>query len=281
MYEKINSFLLCMDLQSFSHDCFSKILRTLFDFLNNTYWVSIFQRNNSLIFRTGVSCFSVRLFYFTLFCCGRKANLVRFTLFYSTLLTLTDGQTDRHTDRQTDRQTEEQIHSLRVGWRNLFSSCAVVSVLCSGGKQVLVLRTTYVHRVPYSCGVVLVFLVLAGNSFRCYVRTQCTIQLCGCVRFFCCGGKVNFVRIPYSHNHFSKILRTFFVKKLIHYKTYVGEDQLFLVLYGSTIIQSRLFLKILRTLFDFLNNTYWVSLFQRNNLLIFRTGVSCFSVTLF
>ena len=29
----------------------------------------------------------------------------------------------------------------------------------------------YVLRVPYSCGVVLVFLVLAGNSFWCYVRT--------------------------------------------------------------------------------------------------------------
>ncbi len=43
----------------------------------------------------GVSCFSVTLFYFTLFCCGGKANLVRFTLFYSTLLTLTDGQNDR------------------------------------------------------------------------------------------------------------------------------------------------------------------------------------------
>ncbi len=35
----------------------------------------------------------------------------------------------------------------------------------------------------------------------------------------------------------------FFVKKLIPYKTYVQEDQLFLALYGSTIIQSRLFLK--------------------------------------
>ena len=29
----------------------------------------------------------------------------------------------------------------------------------------MVLHTTYVLRVPYSCGVVLVFLVLAGNSF--------------------------------------------------------------------------------------------------------------------
>jgi hypothetical protein len=39
---------------------------------------------------------------------------------------------------QTEGQTETQIHSLRVGWRNLFSSCAVVS--CQ-------------------------FLVLAGNRF--------------------------------------------------------------------------------------------------------------------
>ncbi len=111
------------------------------------------------------------------------------------------------------------IHLLRVGWRNLFSSCQFFG---SGGKQVLVLHTTYVIRVPYNCGVVLVFLVVAGNSFWCYVRTQCTIQLC--------GGKVNFVQIfllnpnfllvhrrfsknqdflqPYSRNCFAKISRT-------------------------------------------------------------------------
>ncbi len=94
-HEKTNSFLLCMDLQSYNHDCFSNISRTLFDFLNNTYWVSFFSRNSSPIFRTGVSCFSVALFYSTLFCCGGKANLVQFTLFYSTLLALTDLRTDR------------------------------------------------------------------------------------------------------------------------------------------------------------------------------------------
>ncbi len=33
------------------------------------------------------------------------------------------------------------IHLLCVGWRNFFSSCAVVSVFGSGGKQVLVLHT--------------------------------------------------------------------------------------------------------------------------------------------
>jgi hypothetical protein len=51
-------------------------------------------------------------------------------------------------------QMEEQIHSLRVGWRNFFSICAVVSVFGSGGKYVL---HTYVLRVQYSCDVELVF----------------------------------------------------------------------------------------------------------------------------
>ncbi len=34
--------------------------------------------------------FLASLLYSTLFCCGGKANLVRFTLFYSTFLALTD-----------------------------------------------------------------------------------------------------------------------------------------------------------------------------------------------
>ncbi len=83
-----------------------------------------------------------------------------------------------------------KIHLLHVGWRNFFSSCAVVSVFGSGGKQVLVLHT-YVLRVQQStiqlwCCVS--FLVLAGNSFWCTVRTQCTIQLCGCVSFLVVAG---------------------------------------------------------------------------------------------
>ncbi len=72
---------------------------------------------------------------------------------------------------------------------------------------------------------------------------------CAVVSFCCCGGKVKFVQIPYSHDRFSKIPKTFFVKKLIPYKTYVREDQLFLALYGSTIIQTRnLFLFLINTL---------------------------------
>ncbi len=100
------------------------------------------------------------------------------------------------------------------------------------------------------------FLVLAGNRFWLYILlcAWSTIQLWCCVSFFgsggkmvfgvtvlrtylvyntvvrlchfcCCGGKVNFVRIPYSQDRFSKISRTFFVKKMIPYKTYVGEEQ--------------------------------------------------------
>jgi hypothetical protein len=61
-----------------------------------------------------------------------------------------------------------------------------VSFFGSGGKWFLVLRT--------------------------YLVYNTVVRLC---QFFCCCGKVNFVRIPYSHNRFSKISRTFFVKKLI------------------------------------------------------------------
>ncbi len=99
-------FLLCMDLQPYSHDSFSKISRTLFDFRNNTTWVSLFWRINSLIFRTGLSCFSIKLFY-------------------STLLALIDGWNHRQRNKNT-----------RYAWAGgtFFSSCAVVSVFCSGGK---------------------------------------------------------------------------------------------------------------------------------------------------
>ncbi len=45
---------------------------------------------------------------------------------------------------------------------------------------------------------------------RTYLVYNKVVRLC---LFFGCGGKVNFVRIPYSHDRFSKISRTFFVKK--------------------------------------------------------------------
>jgi hypothetical protein len=148
------SFLVCMDLQPYRHNQFSKISRTLFDFWNNT--------NNSLIFWTGISCFSV-------------------ILFYSTLLALTDGQKDR-----------QRVKYTQYAWAGgtLFSGCAVVSVFCSGGKMVLVLHIPYVLRVPYSCGVVLGFFVLVGNIFGTYVLS---VQYsCAVVSvIFGCGRKAN------------------------------------------------------------------------------------------
>ncbi len=74
---------------------------------------------------------------------------------------------------------EEQIHLLRMGWRNFFSSCAVVSVFGSGGKQVLVLCTTYVLSVQYSCGVVSVFWfwreIVFGVTYVLSVQYSCVV----------------------------------------------------------------------------------------------------------
>jgi hypothetical protein len=131
-----------MDLQPYSHNRFSKISRTLFDFRNNTYWVSLFWRNNSLIFHTGISCFSV-------------------TLFYSTLLALTDRQKDR-------RRVKYTCYAWAGG--TFFPVVLLCQFFVLAGNRFWFYITTYVLRVPYSCGVVLVFLVLARNSFW-YVRT--------------------------------------------------------------------------------------------------------------
>ncbi len=82
------------------------------------------------------------------------------------------------TELRTEEQTEEQIHSLRVGWRNFFSSCAAVSVFGSGGEQVLVLHT-YVLRVQHSCGVVFVFWfwweIVFGVTYVFRVQYSCTV----------------------------------------------------------------------------------------------------------
>jgi hypothetical protein len=79
----------------------------------------------------------------------------------------------------TERLTESQIHLLRVGWRNLFSSYAAVSVFCSGVKWVLVLHTSYVLRVRYSCGVMLVFWfwreIVFGVAYVLSVQYRCAV----------------------------------------------------------------------------------------------------------
>ncbi len=60
--------------------------------------------------------FLALLFYSTLFCCGGKANLVRFTLFYSTLLALTDGQKGGRTENEYTRFARAGGTCPRFAW---------------------------------------------------------------------------------------------------------------------------------------------------------------------
>ncbi len=73
---------------------------------------------------------------------------------------------------QTESQTETQIHSLCMGWRNLFSFPVVL--LCQffvlAGNRLWFYILLMYFGVPQSCGVVLVFFVLARNSFWCFVH---------------------------------------------------------------------------------------------------------------
>jgi hypothetical protein len=133
-----------------------------------------------------------------------------------------------------DRITEKRIHSLRMGWRNLFPVVLLSYVSfwfwremrelalhyfpvdCFGIKQEIVFGVTYVLSVQYSCVVVSVFLLWQESQF-------CSNTL--------------------QSRSFLKNIENFLCKKMIPYKTYVQEDQLFLALYGSATIQSLLFLK--------------------------------------
>ncbi len=137
-------------------------------------------------------------FYSTLFCCGGKANLVHFTLFYSTLLTLTDGQNDRRRNKYT-----------RFTWagRTFFPVVLLCQFLF---WQEIGLGCTYYYvlRVPYSCGVVLVFWfwqeIVFGVTYVLRVQYSCAV-----VSFFCCGGKVNLVRIFLLNWNFHLVHRKF------------------------------------------------------------------------
>ncbi len=105
----------------YSHDCFSKNIKPFlckqklvnknienFVWFPKQYLLGFFILDKQLTnIWTGVSCFYVTLFYFTHFCCGGKANLVRLTLFYSTLLTLTDRLNYRRTNTLAARGLEE------------------------------------------------------------------------------------------------------------------------------------------------------------------------------
>ena len=90
------------------------------------------------------------------------------TLYSIPLLALTDGQTDRGTNTLASRGLEEPAHASRGLEEPFFQLCCCVSFWF--WREIgFGFTYYYVLGVPYSCGVVLVFLVLAGNSFWCYV----------------------------------------------------------------------------------------------------------------
>ena len=105
-YKKTNSFLLCMDLQPYSHDCFSKNIK-------NYVWFPKQYLLGFFILEKQLTNIPDRGFLF----------LHNTLLLYIPLLALTDRQTDRESNTLAARGLEE-----------LFSSCAVLSVFGSGGK---------------------------------------------------------------------------------------------------------------------------------------------------
>ncbi len=98
---------------------------------------------------------------------------------------------------QTESQTEKQIHLLRVGWRNFFSSCADVSVFWLWWKQFQVILTYHT-----SCAVVSFFLLRQEIVFG------CTGQIFGC------GRKQSQVLLPYLTYHTScAIVSVFWLRR--------------------------------------------------------------------
>ncbi len=157
-----------MDLQPYSHDRFSKISRTFFASRNQCIIVVFLQ-----ITRKEKSPFV----------------LINTLLLNIPLSALTHGR--------MELQTEEQIHSLCMGWRNFFSSCAVVLVFQLWRE--IILGVTYL---PYQLCCCVFFLVAVGNSFGLHrsvfwlwreivlgvtcLPTTPIVPLC---QFFGCGGK--------------------------------------------------------------------------------------------
>ncbi len=149
MHEKTNSFLLCMDLQPYSHDCFSKNIKN-FVWFPKQYLLGFFILEK---FRTGVSCFFV-------------------TLFYSTLLALTQGQNYGRRNKYTCFVWAGGTFFLVVllccvsfwfWWEMRELALHYFPVVFFGIEGEIVFGVTYVLSVQYSCAVVSVFFVVAGK----------------------------------------------------------------------------------------------------------------------
>ncbi len=113
------------------------------------------------------------------------------------------------------RGLEEPAHASRGLEEPFFQLCCCVSIWF-WREMGFGCTYYYVLGVPYSCGVVLVFLVLAGNSFWYYVRTWCTIQLWGCVIFFVVARKLILYEIVRISSTWTKTNTNLLHSRLIH-----------------------------------------------------------------
>ncbi len=83
------------------------------------------------------------------------------------------------TDRQTDGEADREIHSLCVGWRNLFPVVLCCVSFWFWQEKDFGLHTNVLLRVQYSCGVVLVFWlrreIVFGVMYIFYVQYSCAV----------------------------------------------------------------------------------------------------------
>jgi hypothetical protein len=106
----------CMDLQPYSHDRFSKILRAFC--ASRNWWIIIVYLQRTL----------KEKFPFV---------LINTLLLHIPLLA--------HTDRQTEWQMEERPHLLRVGWRNFFPVVLLCQFLLLVGNRFWFYILTYLE----------------------------------------------------------------------------------------------------------------------------------------
>jgi hypothetical protein len=80
---------------------------------------------------------------------------------------------------RTEWLTETQIHLLCLGWRNLFSSCAVCCVSFWFWREIGFGLHTHVLTVQYNCGVVFVFWlrrqIVFGVTYIFSVQYSCAV----------------------------------------------------------------------------------------------------------
>ncbi len=98
-----------------------------------------------------------------------------------------------------------------MGWRNFFSSCAVVSVFWLWREIVFVV--TFVLRVQYSCGVVMVLWlrqeIVFGDTYYTYLEYNVVVRLC---QFLVVTGNSS-----QNENHFWLPMSSFYKKILLGY----------------------------------------------------------------